>query len=109
MARNLREKIQALVNDAYDLQAPSTVTLIENLIKEELELKNEERTFDFYDLNLINSMAIKEFTDMNPSFSGIGRIAGDEPMVRTLCVVKATVSFLRNKGLLSALLRYEKK
>ncbi len=106
--RNLRDKIRALVGDAYDLRMESVVTRIENLVKDELALRDEERQINFQDLNLIQSDAVGEFTRIRMDQDSLGRIAGDDALVRTLCVVNATVSFLRSKGHTTAILRYKK-
>lgn len=108
MARNLREKIHAIVNDAYDLRQPSVITKIENLIKDEMQLRDEEREITHYDLTYIQSVAVKEMTDMRLDAEHLGKIAGDQGLVRTLCFVNAITGFLRQRGLLSALLKYKK-
>lgn len=108
MARNLREKICTIVNDSYDLRRESVVTRIENLIKDELQLRDEERDLTYQDLTYIQSVAAREFTEMRLSEDAIGKLAGEQSMIRTLCLVNATVSFLRSRGLLHSLFRYKK-
>lgn len=108
MARNLRDKIRAIVNDSYDIRQESVVTKIENLIKDELQLRDEERTLTPQDVMLIKSTASKEFADMRLDQEFLGYLHGDQESVRTLCLINATVSFLRMKGLTSALLTYKK-
>ena len=108
MARNLREKISAVVNDAYDLRKESVITRIENLIKDELALQQEDRTISYYDLYDIQSSAIKNFVDMNMTEESLGKLAGDQPMIRTLCLVNSVVGLFRSKGFLNAVIKYEK-
>ena len=108
MPRNLREKIHAILNDGSDLRPESTVTRIENLVKDELELRNEERSLTYQDLSMIQSFAAREFTSMRMDEQVLGKMSGDQPMIRTLCLVNATVSFLRSKGLLHSTFRYKK-
>ena len=108
MPRNLREKIHAILNDGYDLKPESTVTRIENLVKDELELRNEERFLTYQDLSQIQSFAAREFTTMRMDEQALGNLSGEQPMIRNLCLVISTVSFLRSKGLLHSTLRYKK-
>lgn len=108
MARNLREKIHAILNDSYDIRRESVVTKIERLIMEELELRNEERDINYQDVSLIQSMAAKEFTQMRTDEGALGKVSGDQPMIRTLCLFNATISFLRSKGLLYSTFRFKK-
>jgi hypothetical protein len=110
MPRNLREKIAAIVNDAYDLRQESVITKLENLVKEELEMKDQDRVLTYHDLTVIRSMAVQEFTNMNMSPSAVGsRLAGDQETVRFLCIVNAVISFLRSKQLINFKFNYEKK
>lgn len=108
MARNLREKIHAILNDSYDIRRESVVTKIENLIKEELSLKEEERQLNYQDVSFIQSVAARNFVDRRTDEGAIGKMAGDQPMIRTLCMFDAVVSFLRSKGLLSATFIFKK-
>src|SRR5690606_5054607 len=108
MSRNLRDKIRLIVRDAYDLRQESVVTQIENLIKEELGLREEERAINYQDLTYINSVAAQELTQMRVDQEAIGKVHGDQPMLRTLCIVNATVGFLRQRGLMTALVKYKK-
>lgn len=109
MARNLRDKIRAIINDSYDIRQESLVTKIENLVKDELQLRDEERSLTPQDVMLIQSNATKEFSEMRMDQEALGYIHGDQGAVRALCLINATVSFLRLKGLTSALLVYKKK
>lgn len=109
MARNLREKIKSLVNDAYDLRSESIVTKIENLVKEELNLRDEERTYEYEDLVKIQADASRQYVDIAVSQEAVGNITGDQASLRAMCLVDATVGFLRSKGLLSSILKYKKK
>lgn len=108
MARNLREKLFAILNDSYDLRQESLVTKLENLLKEELELKQEERLLTYQDIVYIQSVAVKEFVDLNPSEQSIGKLAYDQDMMKHLCLINATILFLRGKGLLSSTFKYKK-
>lgn len=109
MARTLRDKINAIVTDAYDLRRESSITLIENLIKEELRLQEEERVLTYIDLLSINSNAINEFTHMNVGPEALGKISGDQSLIRTLCIFNSIISFLRNKKLLTSVIKYDPK
>ena len=108
MARNLRDKIRTLVQDAYDLRQESVVTKIENLIKDEMQLRDEERDLTYYDLVYIKSLAVQEFTAMNMTEPTLGKLTGDQEMIRLLCLVNAINGFLRSKGLTPAIFKYKK-
>lgn len=108
MARNLREKIAAVVQDVYDLRQDSAVTKIENLIKDELQLRDQERDITYYDLTYIKSLAVKEFTDMNMTEPTLGKLTGDQEMIRILCLLNALNSFMRSKGLTPVIFKYKK-
>lgn len=108
MARNLKEKIHAILNDSYDIRRESVVTKIERLLIEELELRNEEREINYQDIGFIQSMAAKSFVEMRTDEGAIGKMSGDQPMIRTLCLFDATVSFLRSKGFLYSTFRFKK-
>lgn len=108
MARNLRDKIRTIVQDAYDLRQESVVTKIESLIKEELQLREEEREITYQDLTYIQSVASQEFSSMRMDQEALGRIHGDHSLMRTLCLVNAMVGFLRQRGFMTAILKYKK-
>lgn len=108
MARNLRDKIRLLIADAYDLQQETVISKIEALITDELKLRDEERLFDHQDLCYIQSVATQEFVQLRHDKETLGRLFQEPEMVRSLCIVNATIGFLRSKGLLPAILRYKK-
>lgn len=110
MARNLREKIALIVNDAYDLRQVAVITKLENLFKEELALKDEDRVLTYHDLFTIKSSATQNYTNMNMSTAGLGeKLANDRELVRTLCMIDAVVGFMRLKKLINFKFEYEKK
>ena len=107
MPRNLREKIAAVVNDAYDLRQESVITKLENLVKEELEMRDQERLLTYHDLTVVKSMAVQEFTSMNMSPTSVGsKLAGDQETIRFLCLFNAVIAFLRSKQLINFRLTY---
>lgn len=108
MARNLRDKIRVLLGDAYDIRQESMITKIENLIKEELQLKDEERDITYQDLAYVQDLAVQEYSKMRMDQEALGYIQGDAGLIRTLCSINATVVFLRKQGLLSCILKYKK-
>lgn len=108
MSRNIREKIFAIVNDTYDIRREDTVSAIERLIKDELELRDQEREVTYYDMVQIQSLAVKEYSNLRMNEDTLGKMSGDQGLIRTLCVFNATVAFLRSKKLLYSLFRYKK-
>lgn len=109
MARNLRDKLLLVIQDCYDLRQESVVSKLEDLIKDELRLREEEREIDYQDLNYIQSVASSDYVTMRFDKELLGKLFQDQNMVRTLCIVNATVGFLRQKGLLPAVVKYRKK
>lgn len=108
MARNLRDKLRLIIEDAYDLQQETVLTKLEALVKEELALREEERLFDYQDLCYIKSVATQEFVNLRHDQGSLGRLFQEPESVRILCIINATVGFLRQKGLLPAIIRYKK-
>ena len=109
MARNLRDKIRLLIQDSYDLQQESVVSKIERLVEEELNLAEQEREFNYQDLCQIQSVAVNEFVNLRHDQAAVGRLFQDPDAVRVLCIVNATIGFLRQRGFLSTILKYNKK
>lgn len=110
MPRNIREKISAIVNDAYDLRQESVITRLENLIKDELQMRDEDRVLTYHDICVIKSAATSEYTKMNLTKDGIGsKMYGDGEAIRFLCIFNAVISFLRSKNLINFKFDYERK
>lgn len=109
MARNLRDKLRLIIDDAYDLQQEVVLNKLEALVKEELQLREEERLFDYQDLCYIKSVATQEFVNLRHDKESLGKLFQEPETVRLLCIVNATVGFLRSKGFLPMILKYTKK
>lgn len=109
MARNIRDKLRLAVQDAYDLKSEEILTKLERLFIEELDLMQVEREFNYQDLCYIQSVAVQEFNTLRHDKESLGRVFSEPELVRNLCVVNATVGFLRQRGFLSTILKYTKK
>lgn len=108
MSNSLRDKIRSLVEEAYDLRKESVITKIEQLVEEEVALSKEEYKIGYKDLMLINSSANKHMTEMDLGPESLGKIHGDQSLIRTLCFTNSVVSFLRSKGLLRSLVSFSR-
>lgn len=109
MARNIRDKLRLAIQDSYDLRTEDVLSKLERLFIEELELMQVEREFNYQDLCYIQSVAVQEFNNLRHDKESLGRLFSDPEQVRNLCVVNATVGFLRQKGFLPTILKYTKK
>ena len=109
MARNLRDKLRLAIQDSYDLRKEDVIIKLERLFNEELALAESEREFNYEDLCHINSVAVQEFLSLRHDQSALGKLFQQPELVRNLCIVNATVAFLRQRGFLSTVMRYTKK
>lgn len=106
MPRNLQNKIYTLLDDIEDLDRHEAAKRIEALVKEEINFQKIEHVIGRHDLSVISSKAVQTFIDTDPR--NFGQYSADSEKHRAWCFVDATVNFLKNKGLISCVIRYDK-
>lgn len=109
MPKNLREKLNLLIQDTKDLGKAETIRAIENLVNQELGYLEATYEVDSYDLNLIKSSAVKKFVDRDLSQQSIGSMSGDNDMIRSMFYVESVIEYLRGKGLIKFTMTFKKK
>lgn len=109
MPKNLRSKIGHILEDCETLPKYELLDRLERLVNEELRFLDAEHAIDSIDLALINSQAIKNYTDRSLAPEALGKLWADGTSTRTLCLVEAAVAFLRGRGLVNFKVVYNKK
>lgn len=109
MPKNIKQKLALILEDAESLKKYELLRLLERMFNEEMEFLQAEHQVDIYDLTNVKSQAIDMYNQMRMTMDSLGNLHGDSELIRTMCLMMATISLLRSKGLVNFTLTYKKK
>jgi hypothetical protein len=102
MTQNLLAKVNNLIADIQRLDTAGKAQAIKRFVEGELALNTEPKMLSLADLTQIHSLAVTEMRTLPKDFTLGGHDLHSEypELCRTVCVVAATASYLRGKGLI---------
>lgn len=104
MPKNLRGKLNTILEDTERLSKHERLNLLEELIDTELGFLEAEHALSSYDLTTIQSVAVNYMQDLDVEF-----LQNTSPsQQRAICYVESVIGFLRREGLISFKFKYKK-